>query len=499
MKTWSTKEKVRTLTNNDRHELRQLHERVAQSAWREKFHIQTVTGLMNDPNGFCFFDGRWHLFYQWFPFGAVHGLKHWYHVESEDLVHWENKGLAMKPDLLYDNHGCYSGCTYIEDGTMYFCYTGNNKDVFGQRHPYQVLAWVNEKGEVEKLDHPLISQPEGYTEHVRDPKLFRHNGKYYILLGAQDEEKHGKFLLFSSDELKQGWKMEGELKVRGYESFGFMVECPDLEKIGDKWLLLFSPQGLEADGEQFRNKFNNVYFTGTMDFDTLEFIPDGEFRELDRGFDFYAAQCAFQNEYPDKAVLVGWFGCGDYDYPVTDEEGWAGLQTLPRELTIEDGRLMQRPVPSLQELRGRKLFEAIDGSIVSDTMHGLMPRTAIIRLDDPDGESIDLNLFARSRKNGLAISYDKFRRRLTADKTDLIHQCNEDFGTTRTITLENGLRSLEIFLDRSSAEIFVNDGEYVLSARIFPTAEENLIRMGGKNIDLVIYDTERSVEDTFVI
>ena len=100
MKTWTDKEKKRTLSIYDHHELRQLHDRIAQSVWREKFHIQTVTGLMNDPNGFCFFDGKWHLFYQWFPFGAVHGLKHWYHVESEDLMTWENKGLAMKPDLL---------------------------------------------------------------------------------------------------------------------------------------------------------------------------------------------------------------------------------------------------------------------------------------------------------------------------------------------------------------------------------------------------------------
>ena len=118
-----------------------------------------------------------------------------------------------------------------------------------------------------------------------------------------------------------------------------------------------------------------------MDFENLEFVPEGPFRELDRGFDFYAAQCAMQEEYPDTAVLVGWFGCGDYTYPITDEEGWAGLQTLPRELTVENGRLLQKPARSLVNLRGRKLFEARNGSIVSDSMHGLMPRTAIMRTD----------------------------------------------------------------------------------------------------------------------
>ena len=179
--------------------------------------------------------------------------------------------------------------------------------------------------------------------------------------------------------------------------------------------------------------------------------------------------------------------------------GEVRFRTQLTGLTIEDGKLIQKPAKALKQLRGRKLFEARDGSIVSDSMHGLMPQTAIMRLDDPDSESIELNLFARSRKNGFSITYDKFRRRLVVERGDLENQCNEEFGSTRTVTLEDGLKSLEIYVDRSSVEVFVNDGEYVLSSRIFPTAGENLIRMGGKNIDLVIYETVPAVEDSFVL
>ena len=102
MKTWTEEELDRTLNKHDVEELRAMHERIATSSWRETYHIQTVTGLMNDPNGFCYYNGKWHLFYQWFPFGAVHGMKHWYHVVSDDLVHWTNVGLGMKPDILYE-------------------------------------------------------------------------------------------------------------------------------------------------------------------------------------------------------------------------------------------------------------------------------------------------------------------------------------------------------------------------------------------------------------
>ncbi len=499
MKEWTREELYRAVQESDREELRQLHETIKESPWRSDFHIQTVTGLLNDPNGFSRFNGKWHLFYQWFPFGGVHGLKHWYHVTSDDLVTWKNEGLAMKPHLLEDNRGCYSGSGLVKGDTLYLAYTGNNKDIHWVRHPFQMLAKMDKNGKITKSQVPLIYEQKGYTEHQRDPKLFEHNGRYYILLGAQNEQKKGVFLLFTSEEIEKGWKLLGELKVRGYEDFGFMIECPDIEKIGDKWLLLFSPQGLEEQGDLFRNKYNNGYIIGRMDFDNLEFIPESEFCELDRGLDFYAAQCACQDVYPDAAIMTAWFGCGEYKTPVTDEQGYSGLLTLPRMLKIEGNRLLQTPVPEAKKLRGNVLFEAKNGSIVRDTMHGLMPSSCIMRLEDPDSESVNLNLFSRPRKNGFMISYDKFRKTLVLDRSDMNNQFNTEFGAERKVKLENGLKSLEIYVDRSSVEVFVNDGEYVLSARMFPEKEENLIRMGGRNIDLTVWSAVKSVEDDFVI
>ena len=499
MKKWTREERYRTFSPNDTEELRALHDKIAQSAWREEFHIQTVTGLMNDPNGFSWFDGKWHLFYQWFPYGPVHGMKHWYHVTSEDLVTWKNEGLGLKPDMLEDNYGCYSGSGFAQGDTLWLAYTGNNKDFEMQRHPYQLLAKMDKDGKITKLEKPIICPQEGYTEHLRDPKTFYENGKYYILTGAQTEEEKGVFLLFESEEIDKGWKKLGELKVRGYDDFGYMVECPDIEKVGDKWLLLFSPQGLEAQGDEFQQKFNNVYFIGDLDLENLEFIPDGPYVELDRGFDFYAAQCAYQDQFENAAVLIGWFGCSDYTYPATDEEGWAHLQTLPRILTIEDGKLMQRPVPAIEKLRGEVLFEAKNGSIKHDVMRGLMPASAIIRLDNPDKQSVELNLFSSNGKNGFLISFDKNTGILTVDRSGMINQFNEEFGNIRRVALDNGLTSLEVYVDRSSVEIFVNDGEKVISSRNFPDKSENLIRMGGKNIDLTIWKPVPSVTDDFVL
>ena len=95
MKTWTKEERYRVL--KDKEEIRPLHEKIIQSDYRQHYHIQSVTGLLNDPNGFVYHDGVWHLFYQWCPWGAVHGLKYWYHTVSDDLVRWRNVGVCIRP------------------------------------------------------------------------------------------------------------------------------------------------------------------------------------------------------------------------------------------------------------------------------------------------------------------------------------------------------------------------------------------------------------------
>ena len=86
-----------------------LAEQVSSSVYKPAFHIHPTSGLLNDPNGFSYFNGQWHIFYQAFPFGPVHGLKSWVHCVSDDLVHWHNLGIALKPGNQYDSHGAYSG------------------------------------------------------------------------------------------------------------------------------------------------------------------------------------------------------------------------------------------------------------------------------------------------------------------------------------------------------------------------------------------------------
>ncbi len=355
MKTWTKEEKYRYL--KDPQELLELYQAISASPYRQTFHNQAVTGLMNDPNGFVWHDNKWHLFYQWCPWGAVHGLKHWYHIVSKDLVTWKNLGVCLLPDQEegYDNKGVYSGSAMPIGDKIYLYYTGNHRDADWTRHAYTCLARLGNDGWPEKYPLPLFGANPNYTEHQRDPKIIRVPGRdtYYMIIGAQTKDKRGCALIYSSEDLQHGWTFAGELKVPGFESFGDMWECPSIEIIGGKEVLLLCPQHMTLPGRG-GSQNHNGYILGSMDWDTLTFTPDGQFHVLDFGFDSYAAACANNLQDEDKAILIAWMGMPDISYP-TDEEDWAGCLTLPRELTIRGRRLIQQPLPELRKLRDERI------------------------------------------------------------------------------------------------------------------------------------------------
>src|SRR5688500_10458641 len=119
---WTTEKRYRRFEDESPEAMQELKEKVNACLWRQAFHIQPTTGLLNDPNGFAFYNGYYHLFYQWFPLGPVHGLKYWYHVKSKDLVHWEDEGTGIAPGAFFDKHGAYSGSAIEHDGNLYLIY-----------------------------------------------------------------------------------------------------------------------------------------------------------------------------------------------------------------------------------------------------------------------------------------------------------------------------------------------------------------------------------------
>ncbi len=493
MREWTREQRYRYL--KDPQEVFPLFEQIQKSPYRQLFHNQAVTGLMNDPNGFVWHDNRWHLFYQWCPWGAVHGLKYWYHIVSKDLVTWKNLGICLIPDEGdgYDNKGAYSGSAFPIGDKMYLYYTGNHRDADWTRHAYTCLARLGDDGWTEKYPLPLFGANPNYTEHQRDPKIICMPGSdtYYMLIGAQTKQKTGCVLIYASEDLQHGWTFAGELKVPGFENFGDMWECPSIEHIGGKDVLLFCPQHLSIPGRG-GSRNHNGYILGTMDWETLTFTPDGAFHVLDFGFDSYAAACANNLQDADKAILIAWMGLPDVSYP-TDEEDWSGCLTLPRELTVRGRRLIQQPLPELKKLRDERI-----GTEPNEAGVFRLPEAAELELDCRPGD-VHLSLFAdEAGQGGITIDYNESRREILVDRSGMKTRFNLSEGESRMRPLESSLFHLRIFIDRSSVEIFVNDGDAVFTSRIFPTKEEHFAKIEGDTFNR-LWTLKPAVKDQFLI
>ncbi|HDZ0529131.1 TPA: sucrose-6-phosphate hydrolase [Klebsiella pneumoniae] len=422
-----------------------------------QWHLAPVNGLLNDPNGFCQVAGRYHLFYQWNPLACDHTYKCWGHWSSADLLHWRHEPIALMPDEEYDRNGCYSGSAVEFEGALTLCYTGNVKFPDGGRTAWQCLATENADGTFRKLG-PVLPLPEGYTGHVRDPKVWRQDGRWYMVLGAQDVQQRGKVLLFTASNLRE-WRLVGEIAghdVNGLANAGYMWECPDLFPLADTHLLICCPQGLAREAQRFLNTYPAVWMAGRFDAERGIF-DHGPLHELDSGFEFYAPQTMQADD--GRRLLVGWMGVPDGDemHQPTRAQGWIHQMTCVRELEWQAGTLYQRPLRELVALRGEA--QGWCGQPLP-----LAPMELAFDLSPDSTLGLD---FAGALQ--LTVNRDGLRLSRRGLQTAEMHHRY----------WRGEARRLRIFIDRSSVEIFINDGEGVMSSRFFPGYPGQLIFSGA--------------------
>ena len=458
--------KHRTILETTKEELAQLLEKSKNDNWKPIYHIHPEFGLLNDPNGLAYFNGYYHLFHQRYPYGTTHGMKHWAHLKSKNLVEWTREEVALIPTEDYEAHGAYSGTSIEIDNKLYLYYTGNIKLDKMNRSSNQCLAIMDGDGNIQK--HPsnalIEGVPQGYTGHVRDPKVFKKNDQYYMILGAQRLDETGTFIVYQSPNGIE-WKLLGELILKNFnQEFGYMWECPDYAQIDGKDLLVFSPQGIEPQGEKYKNLFNVTYVIGKLDIENLTFEVES-FDEFERGFDFYATQMFKGKE--EQTLLLAWAGLGEFEYP-TDEFGWAHCLTFPREITIKDNKVIQFPAKELELLR-------LDGMSESGECQGfaLLPNETNtyelnVTLKPNDANTFGLNL-AVSEEERLILEFNQKEQTVTLDRSELKHQFVEEFGTYRQADLNIGeVLEIKVLMDNSIAEIFINNGEVAFTTRLFP-------------------------------
>ena len=460
---------------------------VEKDFWRQKYHIQGIVGLINDPNGFSQFNGKYHMFYQWNPLGTNHKNKTWAHSVSDDLLHWERLKTALRPDTWYSKDGVYSGSAIVDDDKLYLFYTGNVKDSEGNRESYQCLAVSSDGENFERWEPSIVNQPDGYTRHIRDPKIWKKDGKFYAVIGIQSENLEGKAVLYSSENIKD-WKFEGEIAGANHgkiKDFGFMWECPDYfqlkdEKTGEiKDLLVFSPQGLEPEGDLYNNKYQTGYLFGKLDYKNPEFEISSNFVEIDRGNDFYAPQSMEDDK--GRRLIVGWMGIPEEEDFPTVKNKWLHCLTLPRELKVIDGKLYQVPINEMESIRGEKI--EFSGKVTGEVKVGTGV-TYELKAKFTDFNS-DFGLKLRTGKNSeTVLKFDYNDKKFVLDRT----KGEQPDKRLRKVYLGDiSELELTVFVDNSSVEVFINGGAEVFSSRIFPEKDADGISVfADKDVNVEI-------------
>lgn len=444
---------------------------MTEGRFRLGHHLMPPVGWLNDPNGLCWYKGKYHVFFQYAPFDVEGGLKFWGHYTSEDMIDWKYEGTALYPDSSYDCHGVYSGSALVDDGKLHLFFTGNVKidgdyDYINEGRETSTLHVESEDGIHFSNKEEVISfseYPEEFTCHIRDPKVWKENGKYFMVLGGRLKGDKGAVLVYESGDLKE-WKLLRTITTP--EVFGYMWECPDYFELDGEKILSVSPQGLTR--EEFR--FQNIYQSGYFILKEDGSVDVKDFREWDMGFDFYAPQTF--TDVQGRRILIGWMGMPDADEEYvnkTIEEGWQHCLTVPRELKLKDGKILQYPVKELENIRKEKTVLNDENSAVE------------LRVEVNEGFDLVLEEIALTGSSFQISMGGQMLFRYENGTAEIGFPGVTGAGRKVRKAQINELRNIRFLVDTSAAEIYLNDGETVFSTRYYPDREDLLLKIqGGK-------------------
>lgn len=472
---------------------------------RPQFHFSPDSMWMNDPNGMVYYEGEYHLFYQYHPDSTVWGPMHWGHAVSEDLVHWQHLPIALYPDslgLIFSGSAVVdwkntSGFGTAEKPPLIAIFTHHlmaGEKANTNDFQYQSIAYSTDKGRTwtKYEGNPVLPNTDNIRD-FRDPKVFWHEStKRWVMIFAAGD----RVMLYNSPDLKS-WTFQSDFGL-GWGNQGRPWECPDLFELSiegtdeSKWVMIVSIGKEAANGGS-----GTQYFLG--DFDGKNFIIDSDFAErigkntneaawLDWGKDNYAG--VTWSDVPEsdgRRLFMGWMSNWQYAQIVPTER-WRSAMTIARTLTLrktEDGlHVFSQPVEEMQQLRGEakplsaaatkfKLAEVLveaKGDVVIEIANSKGEKVQI-------GYTTETNQYYIDRSESGKVDFSKaFAGKFTAERIE-----------------DNEMVKMQLFLDVSSAELFADGGASVLTNTFFPNEDFNQIRVLGDSIlSATLYDLERT-------
>ena len=477
--------------------------------YRPQFHFTPEANWMNDPNGMVYYEGEYHLFYQYYPDSTVWGPMHWGHAISKDLVHWEHMPVAIYPDSLgwiFSGSAVAdlkntSGLGTAENPPLVAIYTYHNVmlEKSGSKTPQsQALAFSTDKGRTwtKYANNPVLESP-GIPD-FRDPKVFWHNetGKWVMILAVQD-----RVHLYSSPNLLS-WKFESEFG-RGIGAHGGVWECPDLFPLKvegsdvSKWVMLvnINPGGPNGGSA-------NQYFTG--EFDGKTFTPDETNEKwVDWGRDNYAG-VTWSNvpETDGHRLFIGWMSNWQYAN-VVPTTVWRSATTIPRELSLinQDNSylLVSKPVKELDVLRGGTTPVFHSAQNISGEKEMALDSIKLCQselifdfnLENSNIDSLGIVL-ENELQEKMVIGYSVGQKQFFIDRRAAGSSAfsKEFAGISRAPYTAGGHLQLRIFVDVASTELFVDGGKLVMTDIVFPTENFTKLKVISTGGDLLLENAE---------
>lgn len=423
-------------------------------------HVRPAAGWVNDPNGPFRWNDRYHLFYQHNPAAPVHARIAWGHSSSADLVHWQTEPVALTPTEGHlDAGGCWSGCVVDDAGVPTAVYTGIGDGVLDAS---VCLATADDDGLRAWSKHPTeAARPPRDLNLIgyRDPFLFTVEGRRYALVGAGlAGGGAATVLLYACDNLRD-WTYLGPLLDTGdpvakAHAPADIWECPQLVRLGDRWVLIVSLWTDEVLGRV-------AYLTGDLETSggIPHFTPAGG-GLVDSGRDFYAPAVLAA---PERTLMWGWSWEDRSDADVL-ASGWAGALTLPRELTLDPtGRLVTTPAGELHALRGTATTRLLDAQHPAENLPP-GPLDIEIRLHCPADGVATLALEAGG--DTLTVTVDPATGHVEL-RRPVQHADRTARAATGRITPRTSVVHVRVLLDGSIVELFLPDG-VVFTERLYP-------------------------------
>lgn len=427
---------------------------------RETYHFAPWKNWMNDPNGLCWFQGYYHMFYQCNPHGQEWSNMYWGHAVSKDLVHWTHLPIVLAPqeEILANPQavkgGAFSGCAVADEDEVVFYLTRHQGPLQDCADTVEQQFMMRSKDMIHFTQERCVieSQPDGASFDFRDPKVLQVGTSWYMVLGSSMRGQ-GAMLLYESKD-KEHWEYLHPLLVEEKNTIR-CFECPDLMELEGRYLAI----GAFMEHHDSCGRYQmSRYYIGSWQDRKLKITGEGWF---DFGSNCYAMQSF---EHRGRRISIGWIS-DFYGEHVKYAGGACGSMTIPRQLHIRDNRLYMTPVEEIASLKGEILYQGGGANITVPKIAGNAYRVQAAFAED----TFFTMLLGQDDDRSISLVHD-------AEGLRIVTKGVKSEGIAFRADVEE-VKDLEIYMDRRVVEVYVNGGEAVGTKLFYSTSAEGCFEL----------------------